>query len=371
MFFGGVDVKVALACGGTGGHILPGLATADILSARGHDVTLWLAGKDTEKIVLDGWSGPVLTVPSEGFSSLRSPAAVRTAWRLYRASRTCARLMGENRPDVLLAMGSYASAGPAWAARRLGIPYVLHEANVLPGRAIRLFSRRAHTVAGCFEETRYYLRGRDIVLTGMPLRADLARRAEEAGPHAGDGSSFRLLVMGGSRGARRLNQTATPAICQCRALGLPVEVVHLTGTEDEERVRAAYQQAGVPHRVEAFNRDMGEIYAGRDLAVCRAGAATCAELSAFGLPALLVPYPHATADHQTYNARAMEKCDAADVVPEGDLTEAWLKDYLLSTARDPERLGRMRKASRGRAVGHGAEALADVVEQAAAGTQTG
>ena len=102
-------MRVALACGGTGGHILPGLATADILTDRGHEVTLWLAGKDTEKIVLKGWSGPVVTVPAEGFSNLRSPAVFRTAWRLYRAAHTCTRLMQESRPDVLLAMGSYAS----------------------------------------------------------------------------------------------------------------------------------------------------------------------------------------------------------------------------------------------------------------------
>lgn len=380
-----------MACGGTGGHILPGLATADILVSRGHEVTLWLAGKDTEKTVIEGWSGPVVTVPAEGFSSLRSPAVFRTLWRLSRASRTCTRLMRRNRPDVLLAMGSYASAGPAWAAHRLGIPFVLHEANVIPGRAVRLFSRWAHTVAGCFEGTRFYLRRHDIVLTGMPLRAELARRAEELqGERAKSGirkpnpggknptsegehsnsesrvSNFRVLVMGGSRGAHRLNETVPRAIGTCRELGLPIEVVHLSGSDDEEAVRALYEAAGVPHRVASYHHDMAEIYASQDLAVCRAGAATCAELSAFGLPGLLVPYPHATADHQTFNARAMEKCGAADVVPDHELTGEWLKDYLASCIAEPERLTRMRAASRGRSVGHGAEALADVVETAAA-----
>jgi UDP-N-acetylglucosamine--N-acetylmuramyl-(pentapeptide) pyrophosphoryl-undecaprenol N-acetylglucosamine transferase len=341
------------------------LATAEVLTSRGHHVTLWLAGKDTEKMVLEGWAGPVVTVPSEGFSNLRSPAALRTVWRLRRAAATCRKRMREDRPDVVLAMGSYASAGPAWAARRLRIPYVLHEANVLPGRAVRLFSRWAHDVAGCFEETRFYLRGRDIELTGMPLRRALAERAALPREPKADPKAFRLLVMGGSRGARRLNDSVTEAVCQCRNLGLAVEVVHLSGMEDEERVRAAYVEAGVPHRVEAYTGDMAEIYPVQDLAVCRSGAATCAELSAFGLPALLVPYPYATADHQTFNARAMEKCGAADVVPDGELSAGWLKDYLFTRARDGERLARMGAASRGRAVGHGAEALADVVERAA------
>lgn len=165
-------MKIALACGGTGGHIFPGLATAEILTARGHEVELWLAGKDGEEQLVDGWDGPVVTVQSEGFSNGVSPRAVGTAWTLMRATRKCTTTMRESRPDVVLGMGSYATVGPVMAAMRLQIPFVLHEANVLPGRAVSLFSRWASAIAGSFEETRYYLRRKELVLTGMPIRAD-------------------------------------------------------------------------------------------------------------------------------------------------------------------------------------------------------
>ena len=151
-------MKIALACGGTGGHIFPGVATAEVLAARGHEVELWLAGKDGEDRLVDGWDGPVVTVQSEGFSDGVSTRAMGTAWKLMGAARRCTSVMRKNRPDVVLGMGSYATVGPVVAAMRLQIPFVLHEANVLPGRAVSLFSRWASAIAGSFEETRYYLR---------------------------------------------------------------------------------------------------------------------------------------------------------------------------------------------------------------------
>ena len=148
-------LNVHLACGGTGGHIFPGLATAAVLRDRGHRVTLWLAGKDVEASAVRGWDGPVHTVPAEGFTSgLPGWRVVRTSISLLRASRTCHRAMAKDPPDVLLAMGSYASVGPARAAFKLDIPVVLHESNVIPGRAVALLSRRAAAVAAVFEETR-------------------------------------------------------------------------------------------------------------------------------------------------------------------------------------------------------------------------
>jgi UDP-N-acetylglucosamine--N-acetylmuramyl-(pentapeptide) pyrophosphoryl-undecaprenol N-acetylglucosamine transferase len=358
-------VRIALACGGTGGHIFPGVATGEILAGRGHDVSLWLAGKEEEKRLVKDWSGEVVAVQSEGFSDGISPRAMRTVWSLVHAAKRCTETMRHQRPDVLLGMGSYASVGPVVAAMRLHIPFVLHEANVLPGRAVNLFSRWAAAVAGSFEETRYYMRRKDIVLTGMPIRGRLASAARQGKPRELDPHRLTILVMGGSRGAHTLNTLVPQSLADCRELGQPFQVVHLSGHDDEHEVRAFYEKAKVHAAVYGFTQDMATIYAQTDLAITRAGAATCAELSAFGVPALLIPYPFAAKDHQTANARAMEKVGAADVVPESDLGASWLKDYVSQCIQNPSRLARMSAATRQRSQQRGAEALADLLERVA------
>ncbi len=356
-------MKVALACGGTGGHIFPGVATGEILTARGHEVVLWLAGKNGEGHLVRDWGGEIVTVAAEGFTEGVSPKAMKTAWSLVRAARTCTGMMRNNPPDVLLGMGSYGSVGPILAALRLHIPFVLHEANVLPGRAVNLFSRWAVAVAGSFEETRYYMRRKDIVLTGMPIRSRLAIAARRRSRKELDPNRLTILVMGGSRGAHALNAIVPEALAGCRKLGRNFQVVHLAGESDVDSVRGVYESAKVTAAVHTFTQDMASIYCGTDLAICRSGAATCAELSAFGVPALLIPYPFAAKDHQTANGRAMEKVGAADIVPENDLSAAWLKDYVNQCIQNPSRLARMSAATRQRAQERGAEQLADLIEQ--------
>jgi UDP-N-acetylglucosamine--N-acetylmuramyl-(pentapeptide) pyrophosphoryl-undecaprenol N-acetylglucosamine transferase len=360
-------LKIAVACGGTGGHIFPGLATADILRERGHDIRLWLAGKDVEAPAVKDWAGPVVTVQAEGLPSGFSLRMLRAAWKLLRAALSCRKIMRQNRPDVLLAMGSYASAGPVFAALSLNVPVVLHEANVLPGRAIALFSRWATAVAGSFEETRFYLRRKDLVVTGMPIRKDLEKAAKTAAPHESGRDLFTVLVMGGSRGAHRLNDLASAAIAQIHKAGHRIRVIHLTGTVDEAAIRKNYQDAGVAATVSAFEQDMAPIYTSTDLAICRSGASTCAELSDFAVPALQIPYPGATNDHQMVNARAMEKSGAVDVVPEHDLSLSWLVDYIVGCMQTPGRLARMSAATRSRAMQSAAESLATLVVQVGSG----
>ncbi len=359
-------MKVAVACGGTGGHVFPGLATARELLSHGHEVTLWLTGRDTEQSARKDWDGPVVEVPARGFPAGFSAEAFRRAWILARAVARSRAEMRKDRPDVLLAMGSYASVGPCGAARLLGVPIVLHEANVIPGRAVRLFARTAAAVAAGFEETRYHLRQAKLSVVGIPLRDELTEAARglpprESAVHA----PFRLLIVGGSMGAHRLNEVATEALSRLKNSGLEFAVVHLTGRDDEPSVRAAYQAAGVEAEVIAFTKYMAPLYHAADLAICRAGASTCAELAYFGVPALFVPYPRAAMDHQTANARALEKRGTADVVDESALTPEWLEAYLAQTMRKPERLARLRDAALREGVKDGTGALAALVEQCA------
>ena len=355
-------INVAVACGGTGGHIFPGLATAQELRRRGHTVTLWLSGRDVEASSVSGWDGPVQRIRAAGFPSGLSIRSAASAARLFAAAISATVRMTRSRPDVLLAMGSYASVGPALAARLLGVPLVLHEANAVPGRAIALLARFAQAVGITFAEAEARLRCRQVVPTGLPVRSDLDQRFA---PGELLPDLFTVLVMGGSQGAHRLNEVAAEAICLLARSGAPAQVVHLSGAADEGWVRKQYERASVPHRVYAFLKEMGKAYHACHLAICRSGAASCMELALCGVPALLVPLPSSMRGHQVANARAMEQVGGADVILQQDLTAERLADYIRSARRNPEALEAKRNALRGVAVPDAAARLANVVVQAA------
>ncbi|MBU4213001.1 MAG: UDP-N-acetylglucosamine--N-acetylmuramyl-(pentapeptide) pyrophosphoryl-undecaprenol N-acetylglucosamine transferase, partial [Verrucomicrobia bacterium] len=425
--------KIGIACGGTGGHIFPGLAVAEALRRRGHTVVLWLAGKPGEDLALAGWVGTVVTVYARGVSSHAPRAMIATCFRLVRAVLQCRQSMQRFSPDVLLAMGSYASIGPVLAARWLNIPVVLHEANVIPGRAIRFLSRWAEAVAVGFEETRQHLTHRRLVVTGMPVRqheesgnqtpdagrqmkqtpnaqrptpnieckteeckrprserrtTDAGTQSEIGNPaqrgtsrqparnaaHSAAGGSeienwgalapsvFTLLVMGGSRGAHRLNEVVSQAILRLHREVNSLNVIHLAGPADEESIRQVYQQAGVPHAVFGFLHDMPRAYRQASLAICRSGASTCAELSCYGVPALLVPYPFAIHQHQAANADALASAGSADICDEQILNVDWLVGYVAGLMRDTARLAHMRTAALQRVTNNPVATLAELVE---------
>lgn len=357
-------LKIAVACGGTGGHIFPGLAAATELRRRGHHVTLWMAGRDVETSALEGWKGLVVSVPSEGFQSGFSLRSMGTVFRLFRAFLVCLRLMLKHRPDVVLGMGSYASFGPLMAARVLGVPRVLHEANAIPGRANKLFAKSAAATGIVFEATRHYLKRANLTETGMPLREELYAQAEME-TEARETGTLRLLVMGGSLGAHALNETAADGIIAAHRKGVSLSVVHLTGREDESAVRKRYDSAGVPAEVYGFVSDMASIYRRVDFAVCRAGASSCAELALFGIPALLVPYPFAVKNHQEANARSLEKIGAADVVLQSELSAEWMAGYLENAAAKPGWVERRAGAMRSFGGRKGTAELADLTERCA------
>lgn len=351
-------MNLGVACGGTGGHIFPGLATAKVLKRRGHDVTLWLAGRGVEGLSVKGWDGGVECVKASGLSGgMRSLVAVGH-W--FGAVRECRRRMKANRPQALLAMGSFASVGPVLAARSLGVPVVLHEANTVPGRAVQALSLLAHSVAITFDSTRGLLPRRRMFLTGLPIRDDLGERESGSGY---DGPT--ILVMGGSQGAHRLNLLAAPALCTLKREGKCFRVTHLAGQKDEAWVRGQYQAASVDARVFGFVSEMGKVYNGATLAVARAGAASCMELAACGIPAIFVPLPTAVRNHQVGNARALEAVGAGICLVEPALTEAALARCVGELLDDGGRLKAMSGAMRKLAVPDGAERLADLVENIA------
>lgn len=359
-------MKFAVACGGTGGHIFPGLATAGVLQQRGHTVTLWLAGKDIEGLATQGWDGPVLTVNARGLPSrlsLRAPVAMlRLASAVFKSSR----LMRRNRPDALLAMGSYASVGPVLAARFLKVPIVLHEANAVPGRATTWLAPMATVVGGAFDAAGAMLRARRFELVGMPIRGELEKAARTPGARKFP-DSFTVLVLGGSRGAHALNLLACEALTRMHAGGRALAVIHLAGKADAQEISRRYSDAGVPHETHAFLADMRQAYLSADFALCRAGASTCSELSHFGLPSLLVPYPHAVHGHQTANAAAFASHGASEYCEEKSLTAPALAERLSNLLSNPPLLERMGRAAASIMPSRASSRLADLVEAAGAG----
>lgn len=329
---------------------------------RGNAVTLWLSGRDIEQASVSDWDGPVERVHAEGFQSggIRALGTIRS---LVSAVAVCRRGMKKNRPDVVLGMGSYASVGPVVAARSLGVPAVVHEANVVPGRAVAFLARLGATVGLTFAATRRYLPGARTEVTGLPVRRDLGGSFDDG---ALTGGRFTVLVMGGSQGARRVSEVGIAAILALHGRGAPIQVVHLCGrNQGADAIRSKYQSAGVPALVFEFLREMGKAYTAADIAVCRSGASSCMELATCGVPAVLVPLPTAVRDHQTANAREMEEAGAAVCLPESELTVDQLAGLVDNLRSDAPRLVAMKEAMRRMAQPEAAERLADLVEREA------
>ena len=354
--------KIVVACGGTGGHAFPGLAVAQELSARGHDVTIWSAGRDVESSVMRGWTGPI-------FATGAKQLALKNAFGIWFSIMRCRREMRKVRPDALLAMGSYSSLPPVLAARSCSVPVVLHEANTVPGRAVDFLSKYAKTVATSFEESARHLRGAKIVRTGLPVRGGIAagKRFDFIPANA-----FVVFVTGGSQGAHALNCLMSEALVKMNAeiarrggAARPLYVIHQTGAKDEGSVIATYAQAGIPARVHAFESEMADAFASADFVVARAGASTCFELAACGKPALLVPLPSAMRDHQHFNAAAFAVSGAADEGVQANLSAHQLGRYLLSKYDNPGRLEEMSRKMSALSVPGAAARVADLVESVA------
>ncbi len=355
-------MNIAVACGGTGGHIFPGLATARVLRARGHAVTLWLAGRDVEACSVADWPGEIVKIRASGFPSGLSLRGLASVWRMAGAVVVAWRRLRQTRPDVLLCMGSYASVGPCLAARLLGIPVVLHEANAVPGRAISLLARFAsHVALGFNEALAWFPPSVKVVVTGFPLRAGFVPAVKLQA--ADSASPLTLLVMGGSQGAHVLN-ARMPAVAAAlgKKLARPLRVVHLAGRHEAEVVAADYRGQQVDAEVHAFCSDMAGLYARADVAVARSGAASCTELAVCGVPAVLVPLPHAPRNHQMRNAEALAESGGMLVLPESEFSVENMVQRLYILFRNPDGLQLMRETLVKAVPADGAERLATLVE---------
>ncbi len=364
--------RIAIACGGTGGHLFPGLAVAEVLRERGHEVMVLVSEKQIDAVATAGREKEfrIETLPSVGLPSpLLSAKLPGFFLGLWRATRRCRAMFRDFQPAAVLGMGGFTSTPPILAARGLRRPSLVHESNAIPGKANRLNARLASAVLVGFADcARHFRRRTRVEVTGTPVRASLRAPVDHAealrawGFDPADAGARTILVMGGSQGARGINQAVIGSLGRFAAAGRPLRFIHQTGPNDETTVRDAYAAAGLRAQVSAFVREMQLAYAAADFAVARAGAASLTELSHFGLPAALVPYPHAAEDHQTRNAEIFARAGAAVLAPEGG-TAGSLAETTLGLLSDPAKLAAMSAATRALAPADAAALVADVVER--------
>lgn len=345
-------LRVLIAGGGTGGHVYPGLAVAEALLTLNPDSRVWFAGtsRGLEAALVPKAGHEIFMVPASGFRGMGPGARIRFLGNFVLGLGKSLALLNRLKPDVVLGTGGYVGAPVLAAARLLGRRTALQEQNAVPGSANRLLSRWAQRIYLGFDEARAFFPDRRCVFTGNPVRADFlaeAQAAESAPGWRGD-RPLRLLVFGGSSGARTLNRALRDAAAIWAGRG-DLELRLQTGPRERQSVADAY--AGHPPdavRVESFILDMPRALRWADLVVCRAGAMTLAELAAVGKPAILVPYPFATDDHQLRNARDVEAAGAAVVIEDRDCDAAAIAGIVGELTADPDRLRAMGRASAAR-----------------------
>ncbi len=304
-------MKLAVAGGGTGGHLFPGLAVAELAREDGFEVLFFGAERGLESRVVPAAGFELSADPVEGVVGRNPLAAARAVFGLLAAAIRVRRVCRLRGIDAMIGLGGYASAPGVLGAWLAGVPVVLLEQNRKPGLSNRLLARLARVVCTSFEAGESGFAGSEVRFTGNPLRRGL----DEALPYAGRDT---LLVFGGSAGARAINRAVPEVLGRLAASFELPPVLHQAGRTAVEEVEAAYRAAGVDADVVPFIDDMAGAYARARLVVCRAGATSVAELVATGTPAVLIPFPFAAADHQTANARELELVGAARVVVEGD-----------------------------------------------------
>jgi len=344
---------------GTGGHVIPGLAVAREMQARGWSVS-WLGTPTGMENRLVPPSG--IPIDTLAFTGLRGKGLLHTmtgSLRLLSAFWGSRRILRTRRADAVLGMGGYVCFPGGLMASWLNKPLILVNADASLLMSNRALLPVADRVAFGFEGDAAK-RTRHAIVTGNPVRAEIEAITPPAQRFAGRSGPLRVLVVGGSLGARVLNQTLPKAIAAIDAARRPV-VVHQTGQKEQESAQAAYREAGVDARVLSFIEDMAAELAACDVVVCRAGAVTVSELCAAGVPAILVPLIVSTTSHQRDNAQWMASHGAALHLPQAELTPQRLAEMLSGLSR--ERLVEMATNARGLARPQAAARVADQIEQ--------
>jgi UDP-N-acetylglucosamine--N-acetylmuramyl-(pentapeptide) pyrophosphoryl-undecaprenol N-acetylglucosamine transferase len=332
-------MNTVIACGGTGGHLFPGIAVAEVLRDRGHEVMLLISEKEIDTLALSGGASfQFEKLPTVGLPSPFSPAILGFIRRFGASLSLCRSIYRKFKPQVVLGMGGFTSTAPVLAGRMRGVSTFIHESNAVPGKANRLTARMVRAVLLGFQECAPFFPKARTEVTGTPIRIELKRldrhiARQRLGLHK---DLTTLLVMGGSQGASGINQAIIKSLPSLK--DVPLQVIHLSGGRDERLVADNYRRENIPAFVAAFHHRMEEVYSAADLIVARAGAASLAEFAAFSLPGILIPFPYAADDHQSRNAEIFARAEAAILLKESELSGELLAGKIKELIGDAQKL---------------------------------
>lgn len=356
--------RLVIACGGTGGHLFPGIAVAESWTRQGGEVLLLISEKQIDTLATEGYEHlrfekmPALAMP--GLFSVKMPGFLLG---FSRSLGACRRLLKEYRAEAVLGMGGFTSAAPLAAGRLAGLPTFIHESNSIPGKANRLNAFFSNAVLVGFEQcVPLFGKGKAVEVVGTPLRPSLVNRPsreESLAQFDLDPAKKTVMVMGGSQGARRVNELVAASLPQLAAADL--QVLHISGPGDYELVKPAYEACPAGGTLRDFCREIQYAYAAADLAVCRSGASTLTELGYYEIPSVLIPYPFAAEDHQTSNARIFSDPGAAVLWRQEELNEQNFSGKIIELMNDRERLVKMREAAARLAVPDASARVCEVI----------
>lgn len=355
-------MRVLIAGGGTGGHLFPGIALAEEVVTRHpkNDVVFVGTDRGLEARVVPANGFVFEAIKSRGLKGmgpvklllglLTLPLSFFEAWKILRRYR----------PDVVVGVGGYSSGPVVLSAWVMRIPTAVQEQNALPGFTNKVLGRFVNAAFVSFEEAKAFFAAKRVHLLGNPIRRTLLENfLRSTNQH----ERFTLLVFGGSLGARGLNTRVIEALGHLAPIKDELNIIHQTGKADLGAVRAGYAEKGITADIREFIDDMSAAYLGADLVVCRAGATTLAELTVCKKPAILVPFPHATDDHQAVNAKALVDAGAALMFREAELTGETLAQAIKDLKDHPEKLSKMQKAAGLLGRPEAAREIADVLQQ--------
>ncbi len=357
-------MNVVIACGGTGGHLFPGLAVAEVLWAHGHEVLVFISEKEIDSLAVAGHPEfRFEKLPTVALPSPFSPAILAFVRRFNGSLALCRAIYRKFNPQVVLGMGGFTSTAPVLAGRMRGSATFIHESNAVPGKANRYTARFVRAVLLGFKECAAFFPRAKTEWTGTPIRSTLRRiDRDEALVRLGLRPELpTLLVMGGSQGASGINQAMIKALPALQ--GTPLQIIHLTGSRDARLLEDNYRRENIPAFVAAFHHAMEEVYSAADFAVARSGAASLAEIAAFELPSILIPYPYAAGDHQTRNGEVFAQAKAALLLKESELIEDSLGKKIQQLLSEPETLRSMAESAAKLAPKNAAELVVETMER--------
>lgn len=342
--------RCIVAGGGTGGHLFPGIAVAKELEERfpGSAILFVVGRKRMESEILRRYGFPVVFIDVEGMKGRGWKKGLAVLGMLPKSLVQSMRIIKDFKPSFVIGVGGY-SAGPfCLAARLMGVPTAIHEQNSYPGLTNRLLARVVDRIFISFEESAPYFKNKRSILTGNPVRLELFSPRQDSSDPSGD---FVVLVVGGSQGARAINEAFVKAYGILKRSGKKITAIHQTGQDDHKRVVEDYRAEGLEAQgletnVIPFIKDMASAYHRADMVVSRAGATTIFELAALGKPSILIPYPHAANGHQETNARCLASHGGAEMMLQKHLTGEGLAHTLSTYMDHQQRLTKMSEAAR-------------------------